>query len=138
MTDQTASPRIEWRVEFETGNAGIDHEHKEMINRINSLLDACAQEAEADTVLAQLGHVLAWISAHFAFEEKVMRDHGYDHYEIHKYDHENLLDDLRDLMDEIESNGYGGSEGKIQQRISDWFVIHFKTQDARLHSTLGQ
>lgn len=137
MSDQTASPRIEWRPEFETGNPAIDHEHKEMIGRINGLLaDADAGMAVA-MIVGRLGEIHAWISAHFALEEKIMRDHRYDRFAEHKADHETLLDDLRDFMDEIETNGYAGTDRKIQRRMTDWFVDHFKTQDSRLHRVLG-
>ena len=137
MNEQPTSFRIEWRAEFETGNAAIDHEHKEMVDQINKLFAAVDSDAEIETVVDQLGEIHAWISVHFALEEKIMRDHQYDQYEPHKEDHETLLDDLRDFMDAIEANEYAGSERKIQQKMSAWFVDHFKTHDAWLHSALG-
>ena len=137
MGDQPTSFRIEWRAEFETGNAGIDHEHKDMIDQINQLFVDVDAGKDIGNVIEQLGEIHAWVSVHFALEEKVMRDHGYDQFDAHKEDHEILLDDLRDIMDEIEANGFVGSKQRIQQRMSAWFVDHFKTHDAWLHSALG-
>ncbi|NQW00116.1 MAG: hemerythrin family protein [Rhodospirillales bacterium] len=135
MNDSRKIPQIEWRAEFETGDAAIDHEHKDMIERINHFLIAADTDPTADDLLAHLGEIHAWISAHFALEEKIMRDQKYDAYEPHKDDHETLLDDLRDIMEEIETEGYAGAGQKLQQRLSDWFINHFKTQDARWHSS---
>ena len=137
MTNQTTPPKIDWRPEFDTGIPGIDHEHKEMIDRINTFLASAEAGQETDVILDQLGEILAWISAHFALEEKMMRDQRYDQYIIHKEDHENLIDELRDIMDEVEANGYSGIGQNIQARMTSWFVGHFKNQDARLHRKLG-
>lgn len=136
MSDPKNTSQIEWRADFETGDPAIDHEHKDMIERINAFLISADTEPEVGLLLDQLGEVYAWISVHFALEEKIMQDQRYIEYDLHKDDHERLLDDLRDIMDEIEKAGTAGNLDKIQQRMSDWFINHFKTLDARLHSAL--
>ena len=137
MNTQEAASTIEWRPEFETGNAAIDHEHRAMVDRINEFLSAAQSGMKPEQALELLAEILAWIAAHFALEEVMMRDHNYDLYDEHKDDHEKLLDDLRDIMDDMEANGYSGNEHQIQQQLTDWFINHFKNQDARLHSVLG-
>ena len=62
-----------------------------------------------------------------------MRKHGYDEYEAHKAEHESLLDEIRDIMDETDADY---SEA-LSRTVADWFVGHFKTKDARLHKKLG-
>jgi len=57
-------------------------------------------EAIDAAVMDFLGELYARIAAHFALKEKIMRDNGYDEYHDHKADHERLLDDIRDLMDD--------------------------------------
>ncbi len=136
MVKHNTSPQIDWRVEFETGDAAVDHEHKDMIGRINGFLVIANADPETDSVLENLGEIFTWISAHFALEEKIMRDHRYAHYNAHKEDHEALLDDLRDIMEEIELRGYAGAAPAIQQRLSTWFLNHFKSQDSKLHSVV--
>lgn len=134
MNDPQKAPQIDWRVEFETGEPAIDHEHKEMIDRINVFLVMANDQPETELVLDHLGEIYAWISAHFALEEKFMREQHYTEFAAHKDDHEKLLDDLRDIMDEVEQSGYVGIEENIKSRMSDWFISHFKTQDALWHS----
>jgi len=90
-----------------------------------------------DMILDQLGGILAWILAHFALEEKMIRDHCNYRYSVQKEYHEGLIDELRDIMNEIETNGYSGNRQNIQGQLTEWFVGHFKKQDARLHSKLG-
>ena len=64
-----------------------------------------------------------------------MRKKKYDHYLEHKTDHEKLLDDIRDIMDDYE-DGIMPSEEELSQRLNSWFSVHFRTQDARLHKYL--
>ncbi len=128
---------IEWRTEFETGIAEVDHEHKALVELINTMHGAIGASAPKESVDAFLGEVFAKISAHFALEETVMRKHRYDEYLAHKADHEQLLDDLRDIMDAHESRGFADYAEQLEHAVRDWFVAHFKTRDARLHRMLG-
>jgi len=61
-----------------------------------------------------------------------MREQGYDEYEDHKADHERLLDEIRDIMDEYEDRT-GLDEKDFGARLGIWFTQHFKTKDARFH-----
>jgi len=128
---------IEWRDEFNTGVAEVDHEHQELIGLINDLHAQLEGGADPDAVADFLGEVFAKISAHFALEETVMRKHRYDEYEAHKSEHEALLDDIRDIMDDYEAGAYADADQSLATTVRDWFVNHFKTKDARLHKRLG-
>jgi hemerythrin len=128
---------IEWRKEFETGVAEVDHEHQELVELINALHEQLGASASKETISNFLGEVFAKISAHFALEETVMRKHRYDEYLAHKSDHEKLLDDLRDIMDSVEAGTFVDYEAALGSAVRDWFVNHFKTRDARLHRLLG-
>ena len=101
---------------------------------INRLADDITAGADKARVQEFLGEVFARIAAHFALEESVMRKHGYDEYEAHKAEHESLLDEMRDIMDEADEADVFGS---LSATVADWFVGHFKTKDARLHKKLG-
>ena len=127
---------IEWRTEFETGVADVDHEHRELVDIINDLHAEIAAGADRRRVSEFLGEVFARIAAHFALEESIMRKHAYDEYEAHKSEHERLLDEIRDIMDEVE-DGSDSYREALAGTVRDWFVDHFKSKDARLHRKLG-
>lgn len=129
-------PLIEWRDEFEIGLASVDHEHKELIGLINRLHADLAGDPSAGAVGAFLGEIHAKISAHFALEEQQMRALRYDELAGHKADHEDLLDEIREIMDAYEAGAYRDLEAELAGRLHDWFVRHFKTKDARLHKFL--
>jgi hemerythrin len=128
---------IVWRKEFETGIAEVDHEHQELVALINQLHAQLGGDAAHETVARFLGEVFARISAHFALEETVMRKHRYDEYQAHKAEHEALLDQIRDIMDDYDAGAYADAGEALATAVRDWFVNHFKTKDARLHRLLG-
>ena len=66
-----------------------------------------------------------------------MRDAGYHEYEAHKEDHEELLDQLRELMDRLVADPDQGFN-LLKERLSNWFQNHFATFDARLHGELPE
>ena len=127
---------IEWKDEYSVGVPAIDHEHRELIELINWLNEIAHRGASYDKVRSALGEIYTQISAHFALEEKIMRDARYEHLASHKDDHEKLLDELRDIMDEVDRNGRYEEE-RLSKELEDWFSVHFRTHDARLHKQLG-
>ena len=127
---------LEWKQEYSVGNAAIDHEHKHMIEQINQLYEQLVNPMDTVAVEAMLGDIQADISAHFALEELLMREAGYAEYEGHKEDHEDLLDQIHDLMFSFAEDPDGGKE-LLMNKLSDWFGHHFASFDARLHRQLG-
>ncbi len=129
-------PLIEWKDEFSVGVPSVDHEHRELIELINATYEHLSQEGSEETVVDFLGEIYVKISAHFALEEKLMRDYQYDQYEDHKAEHERLLEEIRDLMDDYEDNACF-NDASFAEQLQQWFSVHFKTKDARLHKHLG-
>lgn len=128
---------VEWQDDFKIGIDEIDFEHQELIEIINELYHEAKKEDSATAVMDFLGEIFEKISAHFALEEKVMRELDYDRYEDHKEDHESLLDSIRDIMDEYMDASTMDDE-YLGSLLRYWFVNHFATRDARLHSFLHQ
>ena len=124
---------VDWRDEFEIGIPEVDYEHRAMIDLINSTYtDLLLGNASADELL---GEIYLRISSHFALEEKDMMAMQWTEFEQHKNDHENLLDQLRDIMDDVAASAEVDSE-HLGARLSAWFTDHFGTFDARLHRAL--
>ena len=123
---------IKWKEEFSVGVAEVDHEHQELIELINQLHRSVQEGVTRQQVMRGLGEIFAQIAAHFALEEKYMRESRYRAYHSHKEDHEALLDDLRDIMDEVEDDGEF-DEHRLSIDLDRWFSDHFRTHDAKLH-----
>lgn len=127
---------IEWTDRFSVGVASVDHEHRELIELINAFQRKIAKDNSFDTKLEYLGETYARISAHFALEEKLMRESRYERYDDHKADHERLLDQLRDIMDATEDDRDIDDEA-LGTELENWFSRHFQEMDAHLHGKLA-
>ena len=128
---------IEWRDEFATGVGSIDHEHRELIKLINELYERIESDHHKSAVLDFFGELHGRISSHFAREELIMRTAGYDEYDAHKADHESLLDDIRDVMDDFDVADHAEYRDVLTERLEAWFMNHFRTMDSRLHGIIG-
>ena len=123
---------IKWSDKFATGISGIDSEHEELINSINSFYIKQSQDSDKYELGNILNNIYGSIHAHFMLEERLMQKHGYDEYEEHKNDHANLLDDIREITIEFEKTSEL-DEHKLKIKLNNWFMNHFKTHDSRLH-----
>jgi hemerythrin len=126
---------LQWRDEYRIGIAEVDHEHQQLIGLINEVHAALGVDRSSGRIEEFLGEIHARIAAHFALEEKDMRAHRYPEFSQHKADHERLLDDIRDIMDEHGESGVLDDQA-FSHRLAAWFGDHFKTHDARLHHFL--
>lgn len=131
-------PLIEWLDSYEIGIESVDYEHKEMIELINALYELLQRDSSADAVAGFLGEIYSQIAAHFALEEKYMRELRYDGFPAHKESHEALLDELLDIMDEYEAGGFADLGEVLGKRLHAWFVGHFRDMDAPLHRFLEE
>ncbi len=127
---------LHWKDEYSVGIEAVDYEHKQLIDLINRLHEELDAGDRKRTVPAFFGDLLKGISAHFALEERFMRERGYARLKPHKEDHERLLDELRDIMEAFE-HAEEIDAVELTGRLDAWFTRHFRTHDAELHRTLG-
>jgi hemerythrin len=64
-----------------------------------------------------------------------MHARSYPELADHKRDHESLLDEIREIMDECEQQ-LPYDRGALSEKLNAWFETHFRTHDARLHKFL--
>lgn len=128
-------PLLQWNERYRVGIDAVDHEHRQLIDLINRLHDGLVAGAEKEMVGNVFGDLFAAISAHFALEEAMMRRQRYRDLAAHKEDHEQLLDEIRDIMDEVE-NGQEAADRRLAGKLDAWFSRHFETHDAKLHKAL--
>ena len=126
---------LKWHSDYSVGVASMDDEHREMIDLINDIYAQLEAGSDAEKIEQCLGEIFSVISSHFALEERLMQKCNYSEYQAHKDDHEDLLDRIRDLMDDFATSPSNGAQ-QLRQHLSDWFAGHFSSFDARLHGRL--
>jgi len=128
--------QIEWAEEYSVGNTAIDQEHESLIAQVNQVYEQLSLPMDSMAIEATLADIQADISTHFALEELLMQEAGYAEFEMHRQDHERLLDQIQDMIFHFTEDPESGRE-LLAKRLADWFSDHFKGFDARLHNQLG-
>jgi hemerythrin-like metal-binding protein len=85
---------INWSDKHVTGNAGMDHDHKELMDLINQLADAMDSDKPKEFCSDTIDQFIERIKTNFAAEEQLMEQHGYPEAKEHMALHVMLLDDV--------------------------------------------
>ena len=123
------------RAEFDdslvTGNEMIDSQHRELIDKINKLLDSCETSKDKVVAVKTLDYLADYTEFHFGEEEKLQEAISYPAITEHKKEHDKLRQVVKDLYNMLEEEE-GPSNAfvqKVQENIVDWFYTHIQGFD---------
>lgn len=114
-----------------TGNEMIDSHHKELIGRMNKLLDSCERSNEKQVAVNTLDYLADYTDYHFSAEEELQKSIEYPGYEQHKTQHEafkKTIQELHEMLEEEEGPSNAFVE-KVQENIVKWFYTHIEGFD---------
>jgi len=130
-------PLFEWDDAYLIGIDELDFEHRGLIDGLNQLHDELTRHDDRDKVDQTLGEIHARLTAHFALEERVMRDGKYAGYAGHKRQHDEFLDDYVDFLYFFENNPGLGYSAMIETYLKDWIVDHITTSDKKMSAMIA-
>jgi len=114
-----------------TGNKTIDTQHKELIDRIRSLVSSCEEGCGKIKAVQMLDYLDEYTNFHFSAEEKLQEDAGYPELDKHKQKHEEFKQTIKELYELLEE-----SEGptdqfveQVQKNVVEWLFHHIKSFD---------
>ena len=130
--DENMLPAIElqFKKEWESGNATIDSDHVQLIEELNKLLALSESLVPDHELLDQLDILIDRLTSHFENEEREIRRISYPEYEAHKLIHERLLT----VMDALKAqfmNGEAGSRDMFIILSRETFINHILTEDMK-------
>lgn len=118
---------------LETGNKAIDDQHKELINAINNLLDACGQGKGRDEIKNTIKFLADYTVKHFNDEERLQKQYNYPDYAAHKKLHEDFKIEVNNIISEFEGNGTSVIlTHKVNNIIASWLIKHIKGEDKKV------
>ena len=85
-----------------TCNEMIDRQHKEMIDKINKLLDSCETRKDKVVAVKTLDYLADYTEFHFSEEEKLQESINYPGIAEHKKEHDKLRQVVKDLYNMLE------------------------------------
>ena len=113
----------------------IDEDHKKLVNLLNILNHSITEGAATDYIEAVLDELINCTVWHFSHEERLMLKYGYDGYEEHRTEHQDLIDSARELKKKfIQMRKLDEKEDLVF--LERWLTEHILVADTRLASYL--
>ena len=123
---------FEWKDEYLLGLGPLDFEHQDLFNCINDLYEQCRLQGEAVGVEDCLGQLHARLAAHFALEESAMREMKNPHYEAHKAEHDQFLEEVTEVVASFGTKPDDEYVEVFAIRVKEWVLTHITTTDRQL------
>jgi hemerythrin len=115
-----------WTSELETGLSTLDSDHRQLLTKANRLKQASSDADLSELKLALLA-MKAELVAHFAREEALMRDCSYEGAQEHQDEHERLLAEIQERIDEL--NAIETGVVAFGDYINQWLFQHIAGKD---------
>ena len=117
---------IQWTRDLEIGIPVIDGQHHRIITYINDL-DEISAQGDASVTGRVIGDLIDYTYSHFAFEETLMEEAGYDAIAIHRNTHKAFCD----RVDQIKARHDAGENvaTELAELLQTWLISHIMSDD---------
>jgi hemerythrin len=118
--------KVHWTPELEIGINVIDNQHQRIVEYINLLADMDAETPPAQ-VAELINALIDYTYSHFAFEEALMEEAGYQYLTVHRRTHEAFTDRVQALFQRFKAGDQVSEE--IGQLLQTWLINHIMEDD---------
>lgn len=124
MTD-----RVVWDDDMSVGCEALDNDHKILIQALNDFIDALENDEGVFVTDGIFSVLLDYTNYHFAREEAIMEQCGYEDLERHKQTHLELKEQLLDARRRYMLNPTSELEEEIHEFLVNWLQTHILIRD---------
>jgi len=117
--------------ELELGCPAIDQEHRKLLSLANQVHEAIEAACPGNEISLRVGLLADATASHFQTEERLMRVSVFNQFELHKLDHDILLEHIQAAQQELESGSMEASD-LLDFYIKSWVTHHMATFDVDL------
>ncbi len=125
-----------WRDAMSVGNNIIDADHRYLICYVNTVELALQKPDEKEVLMSALSQLYDYAYEHFMREERIQQKISYPEFNKHRQEHKELLEQLLELRNKINSHY---SEADIDKHYSEivsflrhWIIDHVLNTDRLL------
>jgi diguanylate cyclase (GGDEF)-like protein/hemerythrin-like metal-binding protein/PAS domain S-box-containing protein len=134
---QASGERANW-IDFQdaylVGVAEIDAQHRQLIRMVNELNQELSARSSEGQISKGFEALLAFTLLHFQTEHRYMLAHGYADTAAHDFEHGQLANQLRLLLDRHQHTG----DFLVLQKLKDWLLSHIQISDQALGRSLRE
>lgn len=126
-------PLVIWNDSLTIGIPEIDRQHKQLIDQLNSLVDAMHANRGPEEINKIVQFLDLYVGQHFSFEEGCMHRYKCPVACDNKEAHFQFIKTLGEVKTELRQKGSSLSLAiKVNEQLLDWFVNHIKKIDRSL------
>ncbi len=118
---------ITWTSDLDTGIDVIDHQHRRIVDFINDL-EAAQARGDKQKVTSVINDCIDYTMSHFAFEESLQEEAGYQYCKPHKKVHELFARKVSEYQQRMELGDDIADE--LHSMLTRWLINHIKHDDA--------
>jgi len=110
----------------------IDDQHRELIRRMDRLVEACQNGKGQAEVGETIKFVVAYIHEHFKAEEELQALYEYPGRIAHKKLHDHFIEETIKLMHELKEGHSADFTDHVRKMLIGWFLMHINNEDKKL------
>lgn len=119
--------KLEWSPALDTSIDIIDKQHRRIVEMINQMDDALTTK-DRKAVGEVIENLVDYTLSHFAFEESLMEDAGYEYVRAHKRVHELFVKRVSEYR--MRFDGGEDVAEELNGMLCRWLFNHIKNDDA--------
>lgn len=121
---------VEWTPDLSVHDDELDGQHRKLIDILNKLYDAM-KAGKGNAVLGSvLGELIDYTRSHFAYEETIFQECGYELAETHEMEHRRLLEEVDKLQLQFNDGSFLLSV-RVLDFLKNWVTEHIVKSDKK-------
>ena len=121
---------IQWSDQFSVNIQEIDEQHKVLVDLLNQLHNAIREHHGRATSREILNRLAEYTRTHFLLEESLMRLTHYPGFDIHKKQHQELMQQVDTLQQKVDKEKVAISF-ELLHFLRNWLIQHINDSDKR-------
>lgn len=119
--------KIVWGKQYEIGIGVIDNQHQRIVEYINDLDRISSASGPREAVKEVFDNLIDYTFSHFAFEEALMEEAGYEGIDVHRLSHETFIRQITAIQKRFDE----GSEvvEQLSEVLLNWLLVHIANDD---------
>ncbi|OQY11930.1 MAG: hypothetical protein B6I31_04050 [Desulfobacteraceae bacterium 4572_19] len=127
---------LEWSDSLSVEILSIDLQHKKLVKMANVLHQAIAKGEPNSTLEEIFQGLVEYTVEHFAYEEELFTQYGYEHNEKHVKEHQGLIAEVGKLSYKLENNEGFMLGIEVMVFLKEWILNHIQGSDKQYSSFL--
>ncbi len=115
--------QIKWQPQYEIGIKEVDSQHEHLVEVINKVLDANAQNKLNEYFGEAIKELVDYTHYHFNSEESFTKKIGYPNLFEHKAQHKLLIKQLIKILEDLKA-GKQEIANKLPSILKKWIIKH--------------